>query len=78
MIDIHSIVMGDVVLFVGKIIPCDGNGIVVSGHNVRCDNSGATGKSYLVIAVGPKKFKGRSIMGASFIPLTFMSLLLRQ
>ena len=72
-IDIHSVVVGDVLLFAGEIIPY--NNIVLSGHNVRCDDSGATGESYLVIAVGPKKFKGRSIMGASFIPLAFMSLL---
>ena len=44
MIDIHGIVMGDVVLFEpGEIIPCDG--IFLSGHNVRCDESGATGES---------------------------------
>jgi len=44
MIDIHSIVVGDVVLFEpGEIIPCDG--IFLSGHNVRCDESGATGES---------------------------------
>jgi magnesium-transporting ATPase (P-type) len=44
MIDIHSVVVGDVVLFEpGKIIPCDG--IFLSGHNVRCDESGATGES---------------------------------
>src|SRR6266705_6961390 len=41
---IHSVVVGDVVLFEsGEIIPCDG--IFLSGHNVRCDESGATGKS---------------------------------
>jgi len=44
MIDIHSVVVGDVVLFEpGEIIPCDG--IFLSGHNVRCDESGATGKA---------------------------------
>jgi P-type Ca2+ transporter type 2C len=44
MIDIHSVVVGDVVLFEpGEIIPCDG--IFLSGHNVRCDESGATGES---------------------------------
>ena len=143
MIDIHSIVVGDVVLFEpGEIIPCDG--IFLSGHNVRCDESGATGESdaikklsyrecialrarrlaefdpdtdstagdgestsgsrrnvnlsgldllghtdcfvvsgskviegigsYLVIAVGPKSFNGRIMMGASFVPLTLCSL----
>jgi len=45
MIDIHSVVVGDVVLFEpGKIIPYDG--IFLYGHNVRCDESGATGESY--------------------------------
>lgn len=44
LIDIHSVVVGDVVLFEpGEIIPCDG--IFLSGHNVRCDESGATGES---------------------------------
>ena len=44
MIDIHNVVVGDVVLFEpGEIIPCDG--IFLSGHNVRCDESGATGES---------------------------------
>lgn len=36
--------MGDVALVEpGEIIPCDG--IFISGHNVRCDESGATGES---------------------------------
>jgi len=139
MIDIHSVVVGDVVLFEpGEIIPCDG--IFLSGHNVRCDESGATGESdaikklsyrecialrekrlvefdpdtapgdgestsgprvnvnpsgldllghtdcfvvsgskviegigsYLVIAVGPKSFNGRIMMGTSFVRLRFM------
>ena len=139
MIDIHSVVVGDVVLFEpGEIIPCDG--IFLSGHTVQCDESGATGESdaikklsyhecialrerrlaefdpdgapgdgestggsrrnvnlsgldllrhtdcfvvsgskviegigsYLVIAVGPNSFNGRIMMGASFVPLTFM------
>ena len=44
MIDIHNVVVGDVVLFEpGEIIPCDG--IFLSGRNVRCDESGATGES---------------------------------
>ena len=35
MIVIHSVVLGDVVLFEpGEIVPC--NGIFLSGHNVRC------------------------------------------
>jgi len=74
MIDIHSIVVGDVVLFEpGKIIPC--NSIFHSGHNVQCDKSGVMGKLYLHTwssLSGQKVSNGHSIMGASFIPLTFM------
>jgi len=44
MIVIHSVVLGDVVLFEpGKIVPC--NSIFLSGHNVRCNKSGVMGKS---------------------------------
>jgi len=44
---IHSVVVGDVVLFEpGEIIPCDG--IFLSHHNVRCDESGATGESDVI------------------------------
>lgn len=44
MIDIHDVVVGDIVLFEpGEVIPCDG--VFLSGHNVRCDESGATGES---------------------------------
>ena len=44
MIDVQDVVVGDVVLFEpGEIIPCDG--IFLSGHNVRCDESHATGES---------------------------------
>lgn len=43
-IDIHDVVVGDVALIEpGEIIPCDG--VFLSGHNVRCDESGATGES---------------------------------
>jgi P-type Ca2+ transporter type 2C len=43
-IDIHQVVVGDVVLLEpGEIIPCDG--VFLFGHNVRCDESGATGES---------------------------------
>jgi Ca2+-transporting ATPase len=43
-IDISQVVVGDVALLEpGEIIPCDG--IFLSGHNVRCDESGATGES---------------------------------
>jgi Ca2+-transporting ATPase len=44
LIDIHDVVVGDVVrLEPGEVIPCDG--VFLSGHNVRCDESSATGES---------------------------------
>lgn len=43
-IDIREVVVGDVALVEpGEIVPCDG--VFLSGHNVRCDESGATGES---------------------------------
>ena len=43
-IDIKEVVVGDVALLEpGEIIPCDG--VFLSGHNVKCDESGATGES---------------------------------
>ncbi|KAI0303590.1 hypothetical protein B0F90DRAFT_1301070 [Multifurca ochricompacta] len=43
-IDVHQLVVGDIALLEpGEIIPCDG--VFLSGHNVRCDESGATGES---------------------------------
>jgi P-type Ca2+ transporter type 2C len=43
-INIHQVVVGDVVLLEpGEIIPCDG--VFLSGHNVRCDESAMTGES---------------------------------
>lgn len=43
-IDIKEVVVGDVALIEpGEIIPCDG--VFLSGHNVKCDESGATGES---------------------------------
>ena len=37
-------VVGDIALLEpGEIVPCDG--IFISGHNVKCDESGATGES---------------------------------
>jgi Ca2+-transporting ATPase len=43
-IDIKSVVVGDIALLEpGEIIPCDG--VFLSGHNVKCDESGATGES---------------------------------
>ncbi|KAF9811644.1 hypothetical protein IEO21_06493 [Rhodonia placenta] len=43
-IDVHEVVVGDVALLEpGEIVPCDG--VFLGGHNVRCDESGATGES---------------------------------
>ncbi|THG98741.1 hypothetical protein EW026_g3507 [Hermanssonia centrifuga] len=43
-VDVHQVVVGDVALLEpGEIIPCDG--VFLSGHNVKCDESGATGES---------------------------------
>ncbi|KAG9315051.1 Ca-transporting ATPase [Chiua virens] len=43
-IDIKDVVVGDVALLEpGEVVPCDG--IFLSGHNVRCDESAATGEA---------------------------------
>jgi Ca2+-transporting ATPase len=43
-IDVKDLLVGDIALLEpGEIIPCDG--VFISGHNVRCDESGATGES---------------------------------
>ena len=43
-IHLHQVVVGDVTLLEpGEVIPCDG--VFLSGHNVRCDESSATGES---------------------------------
>ena len=43
-IDVKDLLVGDIALLEpGDIIPCDG--VFVSGHNVKCDESGATGES---------------------------------
>ncbi|EPT01645.1 hypothetical protein FOMPIDRAFT_1023144, partial [Fomitopsis schrenkii] len=43
-VDVHEVVVGDIALLEpGEIIPCDG--VFLGGHNVRCDESGATGES---------------------------------
>ncbi|KAG6918647.1 hypothetical protein DXG01_012766 [Tephrocybe rancida] len=43
-VDIKEVVVGDIALLEpGEIVPCDG--VFISGHNVRCDESGATGES---------------------------------
>ncbi|KAJ6577147.1 Ca-transporting ATPase [Mycena capillaripes] len=43
-VDIKEVVVGDIALLEpGEIVPCDG--VFLSGHNVKCDESGATGES---------------------------------
>ena len=43
-VDIKQVVVGDIALVEpGEIVPCDG--VFLSGHNVKCDESGATGES---------------------------------
>jgi len=50
-IDVKDLLVGDIALLEpGEIIPCDG--IFVSGHNVECDESGATGESDVIKKVG--------------------------
>ena len=50
-IDVRELLVGDIALLEpGEIVPCDG--VFVSGHNVRCDESGATGESDAIKKVG--------------------------
>ncbi|KAI6037756.1 Ca-transporting ATPase [Pisolithus marmoratus] len=43
-IDVKEVVVGDIALLEpGEIVPCDG--IFLSGHNVKCDESAATGET---------------------------------
>ncbi|KAJ6513357.1 Ca-transporting ATPase [Mycena sanguinolenta] len=43
-IDVKQVVVGDIALLEpGEIVPCDG--VFLGGHNVKCDESGATGES---------------------------------
>ncbi|KAJ2926822.1 hypothetical protein H1R20_g10267, partial [Candolleomyces eurysporus] len=43
-VDVKEVVVGDIALLEpGEILPCDG--VFLSGHNVKCDESGATGES---------------------------------
>ncbi|KAG6375197.1 hypothetical protein JVT61DRAFT_3408 [Boletus reticuloceps] len=44
LIDIKEVLVGDIVLLEpGEVVPCDG--IFLSGHNVKCDESAATGEA---------------------------------
>ena len=43
----HEVLVGDVALLEpGEVVPCDG--VFLQGHNVRCDESGATGESDVI------------------------------
>jgi Ca2+-transporting ATPase len=107
-VDVRAVLVGDVALLEpGEVVPCDG--VLLAGHNVRCDESGATGESdaikkvayadmlrltadkdadepahtdcflisgskvlegygrYVVIAVGPRSFNGRIMMGEAAV-----------
>ena len=45
--NVHEVLVGDILqLEPGEIIPCDG--IFLKGHNVKCDESGATGESDMI------------------------------
>ena len=46
-VGVHAVVVGDVALLEpGEVVPCDG--VFLRGHNVRCDESGATGESDVI------------------------------
>ena len=46
--------VGDLALLEpGEIVPCDG--VLVTGHNIRCDESGATGESDAIKKVTPQE-----------------------
>jgi len=47
LMSVHNVQVGDILqLEPGEIIPCDG--IFLRGHNVKCDESGATGESDMI------------------------------
>lgn len=61
-VDIHQVVVGDVALVEpGEIIPCDG--VFLSGHNVKCDESGATGESDAIRKVSYEECKAMQRKG---------------
>ncbi|CAD6888985.1 unnamed protein product [Tilletia laevis] len=47
LMSVHDVLVGDVLMLEpGEIIPCDG--VFLRGHNVKCDESGATGESDMI------------------------------
>jgi len=50
----QDVLVGDLALLEpGEIVPCDG--VLVAGHNIRCDESGATGESDAIKKVTPEE-----------------------
>ena len=60
--------MGDIALLEpGEIVPCDG--VFLSGHNVRCDESSATGESDAIAKISFEEYLERSRSpGGSYSP----------
>ncbi|PWN53499.1 calcium-translocating P-type ATPase [Violaceomyces palustris] len=47
LMSVHDVLVGDILqLEPGEIVPCDG--VFLRGHNVKCDESGATGESDMI------------------------------
>ena len=71
LIPISQVVVGDVVLLEpGDVIPCDG--IFLSGHNVRCDESNAPGESGSIMKLSYEEciaLRNKRINGASRVEL---------
>lgn len=62
-VDVHQVVVGDIaILEPGEIIACDG--IFIAGHNVKCDESCATGESDAIRKVGYEEVRTMSAKGA--------------
>jgi Ca2+-transporting ATPase len=50
-IDVKELLVGDIALLEpGEIVPCDG--VFISGHNIKCDESGTTGEPSVIRKVG--------------------------
>jgi len=50
----QDVLVGDLALLEpGEIVPCDG--VLVAGHNIRCDESGVTGESDAIKKVTPEE-----------------------
>ena len=61
-LDIKEVVVGDIALVEpGEIIPCDG--VFLSGHNVKCDESGATGESDAIRKVSYEDYRAMRTKG---------------